>query len=237
MIAPLVPFAIRGAVWYQGESNASRAYQYRTLFPAMIRNWRADWGEGDFPFYWVQLANFMAPKEEPGESAWAELREAQSMALALPATGEAVIIDIGETRDIHPGNKQDVGRRLALWALGRDYGRGEVVCSGPRFREARFEGVEARVTFDHAGGGLVFRGGGELLGFAVAGEDRTFHWARARIEEDAVVVSSEAVERPVAVRYGWADNPRCNLYNREGLPASPFRTDDWPGVTSAATVP
>jgi len=231
MIAPLVPYGIRGAIWYQGESNAGRAYQYRELFPAMIKCWRKDWGQGDFPFLFVQLANFMAVKPEPAESEWAELREAQLMTLALPNTGMAVIIDIGEADDIHPKNKQDVGKRLALWALAKTYAK-TLVYSGPLYKSMNVEGNKIVLRFDHVGGGLVAHGEGPLKGFAIAGADRKFVWADATIDGDKVVVSSEKVAEPVAVRYAWADNPVCNLYNKEGLPASPFRTDDWPGVTA-----
>jgi sialate O-acetylesterase len=223
MIAPILPYGIRGAIWYQGESNASRAKQYETLFPAMIRNWRDDWGQGDFPFGFVQLANFMARKPEPGQSNWAELRDAQTKTLALPNTGMAVIIDIGDEKDIHPKNKQDVGKRLAAWAQAKVYGK-PIVYSGPMFEALKVEGTSARVTFKHAGGGLVAKG--EVLkGFAIAGEDGKFVWADAKIDGATVVVSSPKVEKPAAVRYAWADNPECNLYNKEGFPASPFRTD------------
>jgi sialate O-acetylesterase len=231
MIAPLIPYGIRGAIWYQGESNAGRAYQYRTLFPTMIENWRANWGEGDFPFYFVQLANFRQRKDEPDESAWAELREAQSLTLSLPNTGQAVTIDIGEADDIHPRNKQDVGRRLARWALAKDYGK-DIVYSGPAYRSMKRVGNKIVLQFDHVGGGLIAKGD-TLEGFAIAGEDRQFVWADATIEGDTVVVSSPSVEEPVAVRYGWADNPAANLYNQAGLPASPFRTDSWPGITAS----
>ena len=230
MIAPLIPYGIQGAIWYQGESNAGRAYQYRQLFPAMITNWREDWGQGKFPFLFVQLANFMAVDPEPVDSAWAELREAQLMTLALPKTGMAVIIDIGEANNIHPKNKQDVGKRLALWALAKTYGKKQVY-SGPIYKSMKTEGNKIILDFEHVGGGLAARGGEPLKGFAVAGADQKFVWADAKIEGDTVVVSSDEVSEPVAVRYGWANNPVCNLYNKEGLPASPFRTDDWPGVT------
>jgi sialate O-acetylesterase len=230
MIAPLVPFAIRGAIWYQGESNAGRAYQYRTLFPIMIRNWRSAWGH-DFPFYFVQLANWHANKAEPDESDWAELREAQTMTLREPQTGMAVTIDIGDENDIHPRNKLDVGRRLAAWALAGTYGE-KVIPSGPLFDRFTVEGDRVRIRFKH-GVGLKTSDGGPVKGFAIAGEDRRFVWADARIDGDAVVVSSPKVLKPVAVRYGWADNPIANLYNGAGLPASPFRTDDWPGVTAS----
>lgn len=229
MVNPIVPVTFRGAIWYQGESNASRAYQYRELFPLLIQDWRGKWDK-EFPFYWVQLANFTAVQKEPGDSEWAELREAQSMTRTLPKSGQAVIIDIGEARDIHPKNKQEVGRRLALHALAKDYGK-EVVCSGPTFKRMVREGKRIRLLFDNIHGGLVAQDG-ELKQFAIAGEDRVFVWADARIEDNEIVVSSRDVDNPVAVRYAWANNPEgCNLYNQEGLPASPFRTDDWPGVT------
>ncbi|HEU0252001.1 MAG TPA: sialate O-acetylesterase, partial [Pyrinomonadaceae bacterium] len=230
MIAPLVSFALRGAIWYQGESNAGRAYQYRTLFPIMIRNWRSAWGR-DFPFYFVQLANWHASKAQPDESDWAELREAQTMTLREPATGMAVTIDIGDEIDIHPRNKLDVGRRLAAWALAGTYGE-NVVPSGPLFDRYTIEGDKVRIRFKYSSG-LKTIDGGPLKGFAIAGEDRRFVWADAHIQGDTVIVSSPMVPKPAAVRYGWADNPIANLYNKAGLPASPFRTDDWPGVTAA----
>jgi len=230
MVAPLVPYAIRGAIWYQGESNAGRAYQYRELFPAMIRSWWEAWPQGDFPFLFVQLANYMQTKDEPGDSTWAELREAQLMALELPNTGMAVIIDIGEANDIHPKNKQGVGKRLALWALARIHDK-DVVYSGPLYKSMTTKDNKIILRFNHVGGGLTAKDGGPLKGFAIAGQDRKFVWADARIEGDTVVVSSDKVAAPIAVRYAWADNPVCNLYNKAGLPASPFRTDTWPGVT------
>ncbi len=232
MLAPLIPYTIRGAIWYQGESNAGRAYQYRSLFPTMIQDWRNQWDLGDFPFYFVQLANFMAPQRHPVEAdTWPELREAQTMALRLPNTGQAVIIDIGEADDIHPRNKQDVGKRLALAALNRTYGQ-DVVYSGPAYREMTKEAGALRLHFDHIGGGLVARNG-VLKGFAIAGADSQFVWAEARIDGATVVVSSPDVADPVAARYAWANNPVIGLFNKEGLPASPFRTDDWPGVTES----
>jgi len=229
MIAPVVPFAIRGVIWYQGESNAGRAYQYRTLFPLMIRNWRTAWGR-QFPFYFVQLANWHAHKAEPDESDWAELREAQTMTLREPQTGMAVIIDIGDEVELHPRNKLDVGRRLAAWALADTYGQ-KVVPSGPLFDRFTIEGDKIRIKFKYAAG-LKTSDGGPVKGFAIAGEDHHFVWADARIDGDTVVVSSSQVAKPVAVRYGCADNPLVNLYNQAGLPASPFRTDDWPGITA-----
>lgn len=231
MIAPLVPFGIQGAIWYQGESNAGRAWQYRTLFPRMIKDWHAAWNQGAFPFLFVQLANYTARVDEPGDSDWAELREAQNMTLdAVENSGQAVIIDIGMADDIHPKNKQEVGRRLALIARAKTYGE-DVVPSGPVYKSMNVNEKEVTLTFDHADLGLQAYDQGKLVGFAVAGEDKKFVWANAKIDGDKVIVSSEEVAAPVAVRYGWANNPFCNLHNGVGLPASPFRTDDWPGVT------
>jgi sialate O-acetylesterase len=230
MVAPIIPYSMRGVIWYQGEANASRAFQYRTLFPAMIDDWRHQWGLGDFPFLFVQLANFRSRQENPVEpETWPELREAQSQALSLPNTALAVTIDIGEADDIHPRNKQDVGLRLALAALGTVYEQ-DVVFSGPALREMTREGSSIRLHFDHVGGGLV-ADNGELRGFAIAANDRAFVWATAVIDGETVLVSAPEITSPVAVRYAWADNPVISLFNREGLPASPFRTDDWPGVT------
>jgi sialate O-acetylesterase len=231
MINPLVPFGMKGAIWYQGESNASRAYEYRTLFPTMIKSWREAWGQGDFPFLFVQLANFMAVQEEPAqESTWAELREAQSMTLSLPNTGMASAIDIGQADNIHPRNKQDVGKRLMLAALKVAYNK-ELVYTGPTYKGMEVEDGQIVLTFAGVGSGMMPSAGEELKGFAIAGVDREFVWADAVIEGNKIVVSSDEVAEPVAVRYGWANNPIGNLYNKEGLPANPFRTDDWPGVT------
>lgn len=231
MIAPLIPYAIKGVIWYQGESNAVRAEQYRTLFQDLIRNWRRDWGQGDFPFLAVQLAPFMAIKDEPGESAWAELREAQMLAMRqLPKVGVVVTTDVGDPNDIHPVWKKPVGERLALAARAIAYGE-KITWSGPVYRSVRFEGSKAIVSFDHVGSGLEARGG-PLKGFAICGEDRKWVWAEARIVGREVEVWSPQVPRPVAVRYGWADCPVVNLWNREGLPASPFRTDDFPLITA-----
>ena len=235
MINPLRPFAIQGAIWYQGESNAGRAFQYRSLFPLMIEDWRAAWGQGDFSFYFVQLANFRERQAEPVEDAWAELREAQTMTLALKNTGMAVIIDIGEAGNIHPKNKQDVGKRLALNALAKDYGK-RIPYSGPMYRSMRRKGNAIVLSFKHAKGGLVAKGGA-LKGFAIAGANRKFVWADATIKGKKVVVQSDVVSDPVAVRYAWGTNPACNLYNGADLPASPFRTDDWPGITVSAGTP
>ncbi|OPZ87738.1 MAG: hypothetical protein BWY76_00319 [bacterium ADurb.Bin429] len=230
MIAPLTSYPIKGAIWYQGESNGGYGYQYRTLFPAMITGWRKAWGQGDFPFYYVQLANWLHRQVVPGECVWAELREAQTLTLALRNTGMAVAIDIGDGNDIHPKNKQEVGRRLALWALAKDYGK-KVVFSGPLYTKMRAKGGTIVLSFAHADG-LTSRDGRPLAGFAVAGADRKFVWAEAKIVGKTVVVSSLAVAKPVAVRYGWHYNPDCTLINGAGLPASPFRTDAWPGLSA-----
>ena len=225
MIAPLVPYGLKGAIWYQGESNAGRPLQYRTLLPTMIWDWRSRFGVGDFPFLIVQLANFMGVQQQPTESGWAELREAQLLTtLKDPRCGLAVAIDIGEANDIHPRNKQDVGARLALAARGIAYGQ-SIEYSGPVFKSMEVADGKARLRFEHLGGGLVAKGGGPLKGFAIAGADKRFVFAEAKIDGDAVVVSSPEVSQPVAVRYGWANNPVCNFYNQAGLPASPFRTD------------
>jgi sialate O-acetylesterase len=226
MIHPVVPYAIKGAIWYQGESNASRAKQYQRIFPALITDWRQHWGQGDFPFLFVSLANFMKPAEVPGESNWAELREAQTKTLSVPNTGMAMAIDIGEANDIHPRNKQDVGLRLSLNALKIAYGK-DVVHSGPLFKSVEFAEDKAIVNFDHTGSGLMAKDKyGYVKGFTIAGADNKFYWAQARIiAKDQVEVYSPEVKAPAAVRYGWADNPDdVNLYNMEGLPAVPFRT-------------
>ena len=230
MIHPLLGCQPRGVIWYQGESNADRAEQYRPLFAAMIGAWREAFEAPELPFLFVQLANFRARAEAPGESDWAELREAQAAALALPATGMAVAIDVGEAEDIHPKDKATVGLRLALEALRVAYGE-DLASRGPRHVGHEVAGGALRVRFEFADG-LRARSGGAPTGFALAGEDRVFHWAEARIEGDAVVLTSAAVPAPVAVRYAWADNPACDLENAAGLPAEPFRSDDWPGVTA-----
>lgn len=231
MIAPLPPYAIAGAIWYQGESNAGRAHEYRRLFPDMIRNWRKDWGQGSFPFLLVQLAPFLAIKDQPAESAWAELREAQLLSTkALPKVGMAVITDVGDEKDIHPRKKEPVGARLAIAARAIAYGE-KIEYSGPQFQSMKTKEGKAVLTFEHTGGGLQAKGG-DLKGFAIAGEDKHFVWAKAEIEGDKIVVSSAEVSKPEAVRYGWADYPAGNLWNKDGLPASPFRTDDFPMSTA-----
>lgn len=226
-------YGIRGAIWYQGESNAGRAYQYRDLFPLMISSWRKEWGQGDFPFYWVQLADFMKEQSEPQESAWAELREAQTMTMSkLNHTGEAVIIDIGEGKDIHPKNKVDVGRRLARLALDDVYGF-DLPSRSPRYKSMEKADGKIVLAFEHVDNGWRPFDVAEPVGFAIAGEDKKFVWATAKILKDnRVEVSAEGVSNPVAVRYAWGDNPVCNMFDGAGLPLTPFRTDDWPGVTA-----
>jgi sialate O-acetylesterase len=261
MIHPLLPYAIRGAIWYQGESNGNEGESYFHKMRALINGWRGVWNQGDFPFYFVQLPNFLAPGNDPkGGDGFARIREAQSkVAATVKNTGMAVTIDVGEANDIHPSNKYSVGKRLALWALAKDYGRKDLVHSGPVYRSMKAAGKTIELSFDHVGGGLMaaratpyrsreaaqpldgldglaVAGAGtempeptdKLDGFAIAGEDRTWHWADAAIKGDKVMVSSGEVEQPVAVRYAFSANPvRANLYNREGIPASPFRTDNW----------
>ncbi|MBN1900334.1 9-O-acetylesterase [Candidatus Sumerlaeota bacterium] len=231
MIAPLIPYAVKGVIWYQGESNAARAFEYRTLFPAMIKSWRKNWAQGDFPFLFVQIANYGATPENPVENDWAELREAQLLALSTSNTAMAVTIDIGDCKDIHPRNKQDLGYRLGLGAQAIAYGE-KIVHSGPIYRKnsMKIEGKKIRLEFDHAENGLMAKGE-KLKGFSIAGNDKYFVWAKAEIDESSVIVWQDEVHEPVAVRYGWAACPECNLYNKEGLPASPFRTDSWKGIT------
>jgi len=247
MISPIIPYAIKGTLWYQGESNANHAWEYRTAFPLLIADWRNRWAQGDFSFYFCQLPNFMKKDELPTDSEWAELRESQSLTLQVPKTGQAVLIDIGEEGDIHPRNKKDVGERLARIALAKDYGR-EIVFSGPTYQGMKIEGDKIQITFQNVSGGLVAKElpktyapktgtaevpltlpspESEVQGFSICGVDGKWVWADAKIEGTDVIVWSEKVSEPVAVRYAWANNPTCNLYNGEGLPASPFRTDDF----------
>ncbi len=224
MIAPIIPYGIRGAIWYQGESNVGARQQYPAVQRALIEDWRERWGRGDFPFYFVQLAAHKTPPTDPGNSSLASMREAQASSLALPNTGMAVAIDIGEEKDVHPRNKQDVGKRLALLALGNTYDKG-VASSGPVFKMAEIDDGRVRLHFEHIGEGLMAKDG-PLKQFAIAGDDRKFVWADAEIDGDMVIVHSPAVPRPAYVRYAWADNPAgANLYNSAGLPAAPFRTD------------
>lgn len=230
MINPLVGFAIRGTIWYQGCNNEHKGYQYRELLPLMIRDWRTKWGY-DFPFYIVQLANYKQLQTEPGDDEWAEVREAQAMAAQhVENSGLACLIDIGEAGDIHPRNKQEVGRRLGLIARAKTYGEQQLEYSGPLYSGYQIEGNSIRISFDHAKG-LRSADGGPLRGFAIAGSDHRWHWAEARIEGQSVVVTCSEVVSPVAVRYAWHVNPLCNLQNGEGLPCVPFRTDDWPGLS------
>jgi len=223
MIAPLVPYGIRGAIWYQGESNAGRALgsEYYHLFRSMIEDWRREWGVGDFPFLFVQLANYGRVSEE---AEWEELRESQMKTLSLRNTGMAVTIDIGNPQDIHPRNKQDVGKRLALWALDMVHGE-DVVVSGPLMRQAVKEGGQMRIWFDHVGSGLELRNGS--AGFEIAGPDGAFHEAEAKVDGESLIVSRVGTSDPRAVRYAWKAAPETTLFNKDGLPASPFRTDDW----------
>ena len=233
MIHPLVPFAIKGAIWYQGESNVERAKQYRRVFPDLIKDWRAHWNQGDFPFLFVQLANLRKQDSIPVESDWAELREAQTMTLALPNTGMAVTTDVGEALDIHPKNKQTVGLRLALAGLKVAYQK-DIVYTGPVYQSMNVEGNKVTLTFDQIGSGIKIKDKyGYLKGFAIAGEDHQFHWATGKITGvNTLQISSTEVQHPVAVRYAWSNNPEdANLYNSADLPASSFRTDSWKGIT------
>jgi sialate O-acetylesterase len=228
MIAPLRNYRFRGVIWYQGESNASRKpFEYRHLFSDLISDWRNHFAQGDFPFLFVQLANFMASTSDPNRSSdWALLRESQLVVLGEPKTAMVVTTDLGEWNDIHPLNKKDVGQRLALAAMKSSY-QEEIVHSGPIFKKAQIQRDKILLNFDYVGGGLMAKGG-KLKGFAISGKDQQFEWATAKIKKDKVIVYSKKVKSPVAVRYGWADNPdQANLYNKEGLPASPFRTDKW----------
>lgn len=231
VVHPTLGYGMKGVIWYQGESNAGRAYEYAELFPFMIEQWRKEWGQGNFPFYWVQLADFRAEKPDPAESDWAELREAQTKTLRLPNTGQAVIIDIGEGRDIHPRNKQEVAARLVRWALARDYGHA-LPHRSPEFRSVEFSGAKALVTIDCFGSSLRAFDVVEAKGFAICGPDKVWRWADAKvIAPNRVEVTNPQVTAPIAVRYAWADNPVCNLYSAEGLPVTPFRTDDFEPIT------
>jgi sialate O-acetylesterase len=226
MISPLLNYSMKGVLWYQGESNAEKPLEYHDLFSALIQDWRNNWNQGDFPFLFVQLPNFMETKRKPSESNWALLREAQLKSLSLPKTGMAVTIDIGEWNDIHPLNKKDVGKRLALAARKTAYGDEQAVSSGPLYQSMKIEGNKIIISFSNTGSGLIAKNGKELKCFAITGSNRQFMWAKAKIQDDKVVVWNDKIQKPTAVRYAWADNPiGANLYNREGLPASPFRTD------------
>lgn len=255
MIHPILSYAINGVIWYQGETNVPRAWQYRSAFQMLIHDWRAQWKQPDLPFYFCQLPNFKPKAAAPEESADAELRESQSLALKLPHTGQAVLIDIGEAADIHPRNKKDVGDRLARIALANLHGK-KIAFSGPVWQSMKIEDGRIRLTFAHTDGGLVAKPlpatydvktekgvtaplvrnspNSELEGFAICGDDRKWVWADAKIDGDSVIVWSDQVPKPVAVRYAWAGNPTCNLCNGAGLPASPFRTDEEPATTRDA---
>jgi sialate O-acetylesterase len=231
MVYPTLGYGIKGVIWYQGESNAAQAYEYKSLFPFMIEQWRKEQGQGDFPFYWVQLTNYNPEKPNPGDSNWAELREAQTETMKLPNTGQAVIIDLGEGKDIHPRDKHDVAARLVRWALVKDYGM-KMVYRSPEFKSMAVEGNKATVTINTFGSSLRPFGVAEARGFAICGSDHAWHWAKGKIVgKDTVEVWSDDVSTPVAVRYGWADNPVLNLFSNEGLPVTPFRTDQFPMTT------
>ena len=236
MVNPLIPYGIKGVIWYQGEANADRAYEYRKSFPLMITDWRNQWQEGNFPFYFVQLASFNAGNgnSEHGSS-WAELREAQTSTLSLPNTGMAVTTDIGDANDIHPKDKQDVGKRLSAIALDNVYAH-TMEYSGPVFQSMKIDGNKITLTFTHVGDGLTVKDKyGYLKGFEVAGSDHHFHYAKAYIDGDKIIVFQEEVSSPIAVRYGWSDDAlEANLFNKNGFPASSFRSDDWKGVTADA---
>jgi sialate O-acetylesterase len=243
MIAPLIPYAVQGAIWYQGESNQNRAFQYQELLPNMINDWRTRWND-DFSFYIVQLAAYgnrqPITKDAGVPDTWAELQEAQYLtAITLPKTGLVVTNDIGDEKDIHPKNKQEVGRRLALWALAKDYHRANAgAYSGPLYKNSTVEGSKVRIQFDHTGAGLKTRDGGEPKHFQITGPDQKWHWATARIEGTEVIVSHPDVPNPAGVRYAWAAWPEgANLINAEGLPASCFRTDEFPPSTLGITSP
>ncbi|MBI4625949.1 MAG: sialate O-acetylesterase [Verrucomicrobia bacterium] len=235
IVHPTLGYGMKGVIWYQGESNAGRAYEHADLFPFMIEQWRKEWRQGDFSFYWVQLADFRAEKASPGESDWAELRETQTRTMRLPNTGQAVIIDLGEGRDIHPRNKHDVAARLVRWALAKDYGM-KLPYRSPEFKSLALDGNKATVTLDCFGSSLRPFDVADAVGFALCGEDRVWHWAAGKIVgKDRVEVWSEKVAAPIAVRYAWADNPVCNLFSEDGLPVTPFRTDDFEMITKPKT--
>ncbi len=237
VVYPTLGYGIKGVIWYQGESNAGRAWEYGQLFPFMIEQWRKEWNQGDFPFYWVQLADFMAEKPQPGESAWAELRESQTKTLELPNTGQAVIIDLGEGKDIHPKNKHDVAARLVRWALAKDYGM-KFNYRSPEFKNLEISGNKAILTFDCFGSSLRPFDVDQAIGFAICGEDKVWHWAKGVVQgKDKVEAWSDDVAKPVAVRYAWADNPVCNLFSNEGLPVTPFRTDNFDMITRPKVQP
>ena len=227
VVNPTLGYGIKGVIWYQGESNAGRAYEYKALFPFLIEQWRKEQAQGDFPFYWVQLADFNPEKPNPGDSSWAELREAQTQTMKLPNTGQAVIVDLGEGKDIHPRNKHDVAARLVRWALVKDYGM-NLPYRSPEFKSLTIAGNKASITLDTFGSKLRAFDVAEARGFAICGADQVWHWAQGKVVgTDQVEVWSDEIAVPVAVRYGWADNPVVNLFSDDGLPVTPFRTDDF----------
>jgi sialate O-acetylesterase len=235
ILNPIIGYGIKGAIWYQGESNSHRAHAYRDVFPLMIQSWRDAWKQGNFSFYWVQLADFQNEQDEPVSENWPELREAQTFTLdKLKNVGEAVIIDVGEGRDIHPRNKQTVANRLLRNALAKDYGY-DLPHKSPRYKDMQVQGSKVTVTFDHVGAGLYCFDTREPVGFAICGKDQKFVWAEAKlIGKDKVEVWSDKINEPVAVRYAWMNNPACNLFRKDGsvtLPVTPFRTDDFPMIT------
>jgi sialate O-acetylesterase len=237
VVYPTLGYGIKGVIWYQGEANAGRAYEYKALFPFLIEQWRKEQGQGDFPFYWVQLADYLPEKPNPGDSAWAELREAQTQTMKLPNTGQAVIIDLGEGDNIHPKNKHDVAARLVRWALVKDYGM-KLPYRSPEFKSMTVAGNKVTVTLNMFGSTLRPFDVQEARGFAVCGEDHVWHWAKGKIlGSDQVEVSSDEVAAPVAVRYGWADNPVLNLFSNAGLPVTPFRSDDFKMMTEPKAKP
>jgi sialate O-acetylesterase len=236
VVHPTLGYGIKGVIWYQGESNAGRAHEYGDLFPFMIEQWRQEWKQGDFSFYWVQLADFMAEKSDAGEatkSTWAELRETQTKTMRLPHTGQAVIIDLGEGKDIHPRNKHDVAARLVRWALVQDYGL-KFPYRSPEYKSVAFNGGKAVVTLDCFGSTLRPFDVADARGFVICGEDKVWRWAKGKVVGgNQVEVWSDEVAAPVAVRYAWADNPVCNLFSNDGLPVTPFRTDDFEMITKS----
>ena len=237
MVNPTLGYGMKGVIWYQGESNASRAYEYGDLFPFMIEQWRKEWNQGDFSFYWVQLADFMAETPEPADSTWAELRESQTKTMKLPNTGQCVIIDLGEGKDIHPKNKHDVAARLVRWALVKDYGL-KFPYRSPEFKSMEIKGEKVQITLDMFGSALRPFDVNNVVGCAVCGEDKVWHWATGTVlGADKFEVSSKDVPAPIALRYAWANNPVCNLFSKDGLPVTPFRTDDFEMSTKPKPTP
>lgn len=237
MVYPTQGYGMKGVIWYQGESNADRAAQHLQLFPLLVKTWRERWQQGNFPFYWVQLADFGMETDKPGDDSWAEFRDSQTSSLdVIPNSGQAVIIDLGEGRDIHPRNKQSVADRLVRWPLVNDYGF-EMASQSPRYKSMTVNGSKVRITLEYvSSGGLWSFDTKEIVGFSIAGKDQKFVWAQARIlDKNTIEVWSDELSEPVAVRYGWSKNPRVNLYDRNGLPVTPFRTDEWEWLSEGKT--